>query len=170
MTAQPLTARQPAMRRPSPPFTALRSAFLRRTAVAIGATACVVAALGAAGLGPRWGGQYFLAALWSTLFLALTPLIIKTMLFDRRMGLGVLLMGAKLGLMVVLYLTCRAWVGGEAHRLQVMTAVLSGLVTPLLVVTLRAIGAIGGGESRESVLREIRGERRPAAHQTENQA
>ena len=63
MTAQPLTAPQSVLRRPRPPFTALRSDFLRRTVVATLITACVVGLLGALWLGPLWGGQYFLAAL-----------------------------------------------------------------------------------------------------------
>lgn len=90
----------------------------------------------------RWAGYYIAAGVWSLVFLGLTPLVIKAMMFDRRPLLGLALLVAKffwLGAMFALFMH---WSRGGASARVLGSALIAGVTTPLLVVVLRALGSL----------------------------
>lgn len=129
---------------PAIAFTALRTRFLRRTVTATVLTLVLVAMTATAYGYPRWGGYYLFMGLGTLLFLGLTPLVLKAMLFDRRPAVGLLLIGAKVILLLVMFVALDAWSRREPGRLLLGTALVAGGVTPLAVVVLRVLGGAMG--------------------------
>ena len=123
------------------PFVGHRSGFLRRTAVATLVTIVLVALCAGVYRSLPWAGVYLAAALWSLGFFAITPFIFKAMLFDRRTGRGRLLIALKLFWMSLMLLF-GWWIGTLGlDRTLTGSALVAGVVTPLVVVTLRVLGA-----------------------------
>jgi hypothetical protein len=121
------------------PFTGHRSALIRRTLATTVALSALVTASAASMGWVVWGWWFAAAAIWALVFLGLTPLILRMMLFERRPLAGLLLMGIKLvwlGLMVL------ALMGGPGDALgsrAQLAAVIAGMTTPLAVVALWAM-------------------------------
>lgn len=100
---------------------------------------------------PRWAGYYLAAGVWALVFLGLTPLVIKAMMFDRRPLLGLGLLAGKfvwLGAMFALFLH---WSRGGASAKTLGSALIAGVTTPLLVVVLRALGSLNRPSEANSI-------------------
>lgn len=123
------------------PFRVLSSPYLRRTALWAGLTLGLVALNVAVYWSPRWAGAYLLSGIWALVFFALTPLIIKSMMFERRPLRGLALIGLKVFWLLLLLIVLSMGVGEAAVGRLTITAVIAGLTTPLAVVFLRALGA-----------------------------
>ena len=143
-------------RQPTPPtrtgrlrfsFTAHKSSFIKRSILSTGITLGLVALTVAVYWSRAWAGWYLVSGVWAVVFFALTPLIIKALVFDRRLLAGLSLTALKLiwlGLMLGLCLyATRA--GQDSTRLG--SALLAGVSTPLVVVVLRALGSLSGKPS-----------------------
>jgi hypothetical protein len=141
-TAAATTPPTIAPRRPRPPFVALESAFLRRSAVASLVTSLVVASTAAVYFDPAWGWQYLLTALWALVFFSLTPLILKTLLFEERRMLGLALVVGKLVWMALIFWVMSGWSAATESRGTVVASLLAGILTPLAVVSLRLVGRV----------------------------
>jgi hypothetical protein len=125
-----------------PPFTALDAPYLRGVALATLAALGLVS-LNVAGYGNRaWAGRYLFSGLWALVFFAFTPLILKAMLFDGRTGRGLLLILAKLVWLGVMVAACWYWARPGSPPVAFATSLLLGVGTPLIVVTLRALGSL----------------------------
>jgi len=125
------------------PFVGHKSQFVRRTAWASVATMLCVALIAASCKSPSWAGWYLLAGGWALVFFSLTPLILKEMLFDRRKGRALGLIGLKLAWMGLMTGIC--WAGASrpgASTAIFGTALVAGITTPLAVVVLRAFGTV----------------------------
>jgi hypothetical protein len=130
------------------PFVGHKSQFVRRTAWAGVATLLVVALNVAVFKSPQWAGWYLLAGGWALVFFALTPLILKEMLFDRRAGRALGLIGLKLAWVGLMAGIC--WIGASrpgASTAIFGTALIAGVTTPLAVVVLGALGMAMGDKS-----------------------
>jgi hypothetical protein len=123
------------------PFVGHRSPFIRRTVGATLLTLALVALNVAVYKSPMWAGWYLGAGLWALGFFALTPLIVKTLVFEGRAGAGLGLIALKLAWMGLLLGVCVAGGSADAARLQ-YSALIAGVTTPLAVVTLRALGSL----------------------------
>lgn len=125
-----------------PPFTGLKSRDLKR-ALAATAVVLVLVAAWALKLGYHaWAAAYLFAGVWVTAFLTLTPLIIKAFMFDRRPLAGLVYGAGKLVLLAILVIVLSRITGSPRGQLVSGTAVIAGLTTPLLVVTLMAVGRL----------------------------
>lgn len=131
---------------PRPPFTGLRSRFIKRTVLAALATLGLVAMTVAVYGHPAWGLIYLATGVWSLLFLALTPLIIKAFAFDRKPLRGILLIVLKIAWLALMFVSCLALSHSRVAGLVIQTALIAGITTPLAVVALRAAG--GAQEQR----------------------
>lgn len=149
----------------------LSGPFLRRTALATLATLGLVAATAVvywhAG---AWAGRYLVAGAWSLVFFGLTPLILKSFLFDRSPAVGLALVGFKVIWMLLIVIICQRWAAGGSLGVAQGSALLAGIVTPLAVACLRAIevarrerkhaghepGAGGGSSSPRNLTLESR--------------
>ena len=143
---------------------ALGSRFFKRTALATLLTLALVGMMVAVYKSPIWAVYYVFAGIWSLVFLGLTPLIMKTFMYDRRPLVGLALIAAKLvwlgvGAMVCLY--------GSSRLGNVLfgSALIAGISTPLVVLTLRALGSRKGGTEQVGASRrgETENEKRTRA-------
>lgn len=125
-----------------PPFTALGSRFIRRTALGSLVTTALVALTAAVYWSPIWAARYLFTGFWALGFFALTPWILKAFMFDGRTLRGLALLGLKFIWMGLLLAVCFAWPLAEGREVIDGTAIVAGITTPLFVVTLRAIGAM----------------------------
>jgi hypothetical protein len=91
---------------------------------------------------PLWAGRYLFSGIWALVFFSLTPLIIKAFLFDGRSLRGLALLGLKLLWVGLMFVVCFNWPLAEGREILDGSALVAGVTTPLLVVTLRAIGAM----------------------------
>lgn len=127
--------------RNGPAFKGLDAPFLRRTVLA-SLIALVLVALNAWIYFDRgWALRYLFTGVWALLFLGLTPLILKTMMFDRRLPRALGLIAAKMALIGLMIAACIWWSGGKASPVGFGSSLAAGVSTPLVVVVLRAIGA-----------------------------
>ena len=124
-----------------PPFTAWGSRFLRRTALATLATLILVTMTVTVYGIPAWAGYYLATGLWSLVFLALTPLIVKAIMFDRRPLAGLGLAAVKVVWLGLMLAFCLHWSAKAASPMVFKTALIAGVTTPLAVIVLRAVGA-----------------------------
>lgn len=101
----------------------------------------LVASVAAVYWSPAWAGYYLFAGVWALLFLGLSPLVLKAFMFDRRPLWGVLLLGAKLVLMGLMFVVCLHWSRTESNKVLLGSALVAGLSTLFVVLVLRAIGS-----------------------------
>ncbi len=124
--------------------------WIRRTIIA------TLLALGLVGLnlavyaGPATGAIYVGMGLWALVFFALSPLIFKVWLFDGRHWAGIGLLALKLGWMGLLALAL-AQIDWERLGLGASLAMAGGIITPLAVVVLRALGSLKHQPRRPSI-------------------
>lgn len=133
----------------------LRSPFVVRTLAGIVATLVVIWGIGSMAVGSVWGTCYLATGIWSTCFLGMTPAIIKVLVLDRRIGLGMGLVVAKLALILLAVLVALNWPKDLGEPMQVATAIVAGVGTPLLVLVLRALGAAMSNGNVHDILQEI---------------
>lgn len=146
-----------------PPFLVLRSRFMRRTALSILVTLVLVALVAATYFhAALWAGQYLASGAWMLGFLGLTPLIIKALLFDGDVLRGIALVMVKMVLLGLMFAALWYWTRGTYDKLAFGSAIVSGGVTPFVVVLLRALGGakadgepamISGGQSTSGGVR-----------------
>ena len=136
-TQHPSTTVQPVR----PPFVALQSAFLRRTVASTLITTLLVATVAALKFDAGWGWRYMQASLWVLIFFGLTALILKALLFERRMVLGFALMAVKFAWLFVLIALFGHWTAQPLSMVALGSSVVAGIATPLVVVTLRVLGS-----------------------------
>jgi hypothetical protein len=140
------------------PFQAFSSRFLKRTVAATFVTLALVAMTAAVYWSPAWAGYYLFAGSWTVVFLGLTPLIVKAFMFDRRPLRGLAYVAGKIAWLAVAVLVLAHWSRGQASQLLFGTALVAGVTTPLLVILLRALGAmpqrrgldLGGGSLKNN--------------------
>lgn len=122
-------------------FKGLDAPFLRRTVIATLVTLFLVALSARVYFNGGWAMRYFFSGVWTLMFLGLTPLILKAMIFDQNILLAFALIAAKLALIGVMIAVCIWWSGKNANAVGFGSSLTAGVSTPLVVVVLRAIGA-----------------------------
>lgn len=125
-----------------PPFQALSSRFLKRTVAATFVTLALVAMTAAVYWSPAWAGYYLVTGFWTVVFLGLTSLIIKAFLFDRRTLRGLAYVAGKIALLALALAVLIYWSPNQSNQILFGTALVAGVTTPLLVILLRALGAM----------------------------
>lgn len=138
-----MTALQTIPAQDGPMFKGLDAPFLRRTAVAALVALALVALNAAVYFDRAWAGRYLFAGVWTLLFLGLTPLILKELLFaPQRLLRAFGLVGVKLALIAVMIAACLYWTRpGAATPAGFGSSLAAGVSTPLVVLVLRAIGS-----------------------------
>lgn len=124
-----------------PAFKGLEAPFLRRTVAATLITLALVALNAWVYFDRDWAYRYFFAGIWTLAFLGLTPLILKEILFTRRLLNALGLIGAKLILLGIMLGACIVWSNARPGALNFGSSLIAGVSTPLIVVLLRAIGS-----------------------------
>jgi hypothetical protein len=138
--------------RPAIEFVGLRATYLRRTAIATVITLLLVAMTVAAYApgGWAWAGRYLTVGFWSMAFFGLIAPIFKALLFDRRVGRGLMLIGAKIVLLGALFVLCLHWSRSGINSLALATSVIGGILTLQAVIVLRAVGAMMQARARQA--------------------
>ena len=124
-----------------PPFVALQSGFLRRTVAATLITTLLVATVAALKFDAGWGWRYLLTSVWVLVFFGLTAFILKALLFERKIVLGFVLLFVKFAWLLALMVLLGSWSKLPVSTMGLATAVVAGVSTPLVVVTLRVLGS-----------------------------
>ena len=132
-----------------PPFTGHKTRFIRRTITATLITLGLVALTAGVYWSLAWAGWYLFAGVWSLVFFALTPLILKAFLSDGRPFLGLGLVGLKLLWLGLMYGAGNLAIGSGLSGVLVAGAFFGGVTTPLVVVVLRVLGAYSTAGKRE---------------------
>lgn len=138
---------------PAMQFAGFTMPFLLRTARSTLITLGLVGAMAAVYLQNfTWAGLYVFCAVAALVFFGLTPLIVKSMLVDRRMLTGALLILMKIAWLGVIFAVLNYWTGllDDVPRVQTGSAMIAGITTPLIVLVLRALGRPGGAGQAEN--------------------
>ncbi len=124
-----------------PAFKGLEAPFLRRTAIATLLTLALVFLNAWVYFDRGWAYRYLFTGIWTLLFLGLTPLILKEMLFTRRVLHAFALIGAKLLLLALMVAAFVVWSKAKPGAASLGSSLTAGVSTPLVVIVLRAIGS-----------------------------
>lgn len=115
--------------------------FIRRTIVATLVTLALVGLnVGVYG-GMRAGALYLLSGLWALIFFSLTPLVFKVWVFEGRRWSGIGLLSLKMTWFLLLVPLIMFFGVGEEDDIGAGLTMAGGVITPLLVLTFRALGA-----------------------------
>ena len=137
--------------KPNIPVAGGAERFLKRTAVATVVTVLLVALFASVYVGGSWAARYLFAGLWALVFFALTPLIFKAMLFERKTVVGLAWIALKFLWLGVLFAVCYWWALGEQSTPGEAMALVAGLTTPLAVAALRGIGISMQGRDKKKI-------------------
>jgi len=115
--------------------------FLKQTGAASMAAIFLVSAAGMQFGSARWGFIYMAAGWWSVSFFALTALLLKDLVIERRPGRAMLWLMAKI-VWIVGFIAAVRFGGSGAFPPPIAWAILAGIGTPLFITVLRAVAAL----------------------------
>lgn len=128
------------------PGPAATAGFLKRSVISSAAVILMVALFAYVSFDRIWALHYLMFGFWSLGFFGLSGFLIKAMMFDRRPLKGFAFIAGKFLLLALagVYLANAAPEGGERGLNRMLFGTLAGMLTPLAVVVLRAVGAMMG--------------------------
>ena len=126
--------------KPKIPTSGGAARFLKRTAVATLITVLLVALFTSVYVGGAWAARYLFAGLWALVFFALTPMIFRAMITERKTVEGLVWIAIKFLWLGVLFAVCYRWALGAQTSMAEAMGLVAGLTTPLAVAALRGIG------------------------------